>query len=65
MPDPKNERMQNPGSPEPKRRPKGKRAGREPEKKHEKDKASTQEHPEWQDPEFDPSDISNQNEISR
>ena len=58
MADPKNEGTQNPGSPEPKKQPKRERAGQKPEKKHEKDKASNPEHPEWQDPEFDPSDIS-------
>jgi hypothetical protein len=63
MADPENEGIQDPGSgsPEANKQPKPVR-GTEAEEKNEKDKASEQ--PEWQDPEFEPSDISREQQAS-
>ena len=55
----KDKRMQETGSPstEPNKHPKSENSSQKPGKKHEKYKASDPVPPEWQDPEFDPSDI--------
>jgi hypothetical protein len=64
MADPKNKGIQNPGSgsPELNKQPKLERSGQKPKKKYDKDKAS--EYPEWHDPEFEPSDISREQQAS-
>jgi hypothetical protein len=64
MADPKNKGTQNPGSgsPDLNKQPKRERSGQKPKRKYDKDKAS--EYLEWHDPEFEPSDISREQQSS-